>query len=335
MSKSSEKVAAVKKTITESFVKALEEGLTHPEGWQAPWHTTGLRGAVNAVTGKRYHGGNVFWLSMSEHGGPWATYRQWESVGAQVRKGSKSTPILTPMPFKKEDKATGKVKSGVFFGTANVFSADQVFVKADCPNPDCDADEVDSHLDSTCDTCKGFGYIDGGPWQVEEVPEIEGELPEEAEAFLAAVAAKITTVTSPEPRAFYSPGSDRVTLPEAFKTAEGRFSTSAHEYGHATGAQARLNRDGVTGHHAFGSSAYAKEELIAEFTSAFLGAALGVETEMAVEGGIGQDHADYLANWLAVLKSDTTAVWQAATAASKASEFLLDLAASKAEKAAA
>ena len=46
-------------------------------------------------------------------------------------------------------------------------------------------------------------------------------------------------------------------------------------------------------------------------------------------------HADYLANWLAVLKSDTTAVWQAATAASKASEFLLDLAASKAEKAAA
>ena len=300
MSKSSEKVAAIKKTITESFIKALEEGLTHPEGWKAPWHTAGLRGAVNAVTGKRYHGGNVFWLSMSEHAGPWATYKQWASIGAQVRKGEKSTPILTPMPFKKEDKDTGKVKSGVFFGTASVFSADQV---------------------------------DG--YEAPEVPETEGELPEEAEAFLAAIAKEITTVTSPEPRAFYSPGSDRVTLPEAFKTAEGRFSTSAHEYGHASGAKSRLDRDGVTGHHAFGSSEYAKEELIAEFTSAFLGAALGVETEMAVEGGIGQDHADYLANWLAVLKSDTTAVWQAATAASKASEFLLDLAASKAEKAAA
>jgi antirestriction protein ArdC len=335
MSKNSEKVAAIKKTITESFIKALEEGLTHPEGWKAPWHTTGLRGAVNATTGKRYHGGNVFWLSMSEHGGPWATYKQWSSIGAQVRKGEKSTPILTPMPFKKEDKDTGKVKSGVFFGTANVFSADQVFVKADCPNPNCDADEVDSHLDSTCEDCKGFGYIDGGPWQVAEVPATEGELPAEAEAFLAAVAAEIATVTSDEPRAYYSPGSDRVHLPVAFKTAEGRFSTSAHEYGHATGAHSRLNRDGVTGHHPFGSSGYAKEELIAEFTSAFLGATFGVETEMAVEGGIGQDHADYLANWLAVLKSDTTAVWQAATAASKASEFLLDLAASKAEKAAA
>ncbi len=300
MSKSSEKVAAIKKTITESFVKALEEGLTHPEGWKAPWHTTGLRGAVNAVTGKRYHGGNVFWLSMSDHSGPWATYKQWASIGAQVRKGEKSTVVLTPMPFKREDKDTGKVKSGVFFGTASVFSADQV---------------------------------DG--YEAPEVPETEGELPAEAEAFLAAVAKEITTVTSPEPRAFYSPGSDRVTLPEAFKTAEGRFSTSAHEYGHATGAQARLNRDGVTGHHAFGSSAYAKEELIAEFTSAFLGATLGVETEMAVEGGIGQAHADYLANWLQVLKSDPNAVWQAATAASKASEFLLDLAAAKTEQAAA
>lgn len=300
MSKSSEKVAAVKKTITESFVKALEEGLAHPEGWKAPWHSTGLRGAVNAVTGKRYHGGNVFWLSMSEHAGPWATYKQWASIGAQVRRGEKSTVVLTPMPFKREDKDTGKVKSGVFFGTASVFSADQV---------------------------------DG--YEVPEVPETEGELPEEAEAFLAAIAKEITTVTSPEPRAFYSPGSDRVTLPEAFKTAEGRFSTSAHEYGHATGAHSRLNRDGVTGHHPFGSSGYAKEELIAEFTSAFLGATFGVETEMAVEGGIGQAHADYLANWLAVLKSDTNAVWQAATAASKASEFLLDLAAAKTEQAAA
>lgn len=64
---------------------------------------------------------------------------------------------------------------------------------------------------------------------------------------------------------------------------------------------------------------------MAEFTSAFLGAALGVETELAVEGGIGQDHADYLANWLKVLKSDTDAVWQAATAASKAAEWLLAL----------
>ncbi len=36
MSKNSEKVAAIKKTITESFVKALEEGLAYPEGWKPP-----------------------------------------------------------------------------------------------------------------------------------------------------------------------------------------------------------------------------------------------------------------------------------------------------------
>ena len=77
------------------------------------------------------------------------------------------------------------------------------------------------------------------------------------------------------------------------------------------------------------------EELIAEFTSAFCGAALGVDTEMAVEGGIGQEHADYLASWLRVLKSNPNAVWEAATAASKAAEYLLDMAEIKAAQAAA
>ena len=335
MSKTSDKVAAIKKSVTTSFIAALEEGLANPGNWKPPWHTTALRGAVNAVTGKRYHGGNVFWLSMSEHSGPWATYKQWQSIGAQVRKGEHGTSILTPMPFEKKDKETGKTKRGVFFGAASVFSADQVFVKADCPEADCTGSRDEETGVPPCPTCKGHGFVDGGPWQVAEVPETEGELPEQAEAFLVAVAEQITSVTSPEPRAYYAPGADRVHLPEAFKTAEGRFSTACHEYGHASGAQARLNRDGIVGHHAFGSTDYAMEELIAEFTSAFCGAALGVDTEMAVEGGIGQEHADYLASWLRVLKSNPNAVWEAATAASKAAEYLLDMAEIKAAQAAA
>lgn len=291
MSKNQDNIAEIKRTITASFIEALEQGLTNPSGWTPPWHTGALRGAVNAATGRRYHGGNAFVLTLlTEHTGPWATYKQWASIGAQVRKGEHGTRILTPMPFRKEDKETGKVKSGVFFGTASVFAADQV---------------------------------DG--YEAPEVPETEGHLNEDAALFLKRVGEHINTRRSPEPRAYYLPGSDYVHLPESFKTAVGEFSTAAHEYGHATGHRDRLNRDGITGSHAFGSPGYAKEELVAEFTSAFLGAALGVETEMAVEGGIGQDHADYLANWLKVLKSDTDAVWQAATAASKATEWLLAL----------
>lgn len=291
MSKNSEKIATIKQSITASFIEALEEGLANPEGWQAPWHTGALRGAVNATTGRRYHGGNAFVLSLlTEHSGPWATYKQWASIGAQVRKGEKGTTILTPMPFRKEDAETGKVKSGVYFGTASVFSADQV---------------------------------DG--YEAPPVPETEGTLSEEALLFLKKVGEHIETRRTGEPRAYYLPGSDYVHLPETFKTAAGEFSTSCHEYGHATGHRDRLNRDGITGRHPFGSPGYAREELVAEFTSAFLGAHFGAETELAVEGGIGQEHADYLANWLKVLKSDTDAVWQAATAASKAAEWLLDL----------
>lgn len=45
--------------------------------------------------GKPYRGGNMLYLMMQGHGDPrWMTYRQAQSVGAQVRKGEKGTPII-------------------------------------------------------------------------------------------------------------------------------------------------------------------------------------------------------------------------------------------------
>ena len=81
---------------------------------------------------------------------------------------------------------------------------------------------------------------------------------------------------------------------------------------HWTGARHRLNRD-FTGR--FGGEAYAREELVAEMGSAFLCAALGIVPTVR--------HADYIANWLAVLKNDARAIVSAASHASKASDFLL------------
>jgi antirestriction protein ArdC len=82
--------------------------------------------------------------------------------------------------------------------------------------------------------------------------------------------------------------------------------------GHWTAHPTRLGRD-LTGR--FGSTAYAREELIAELTSAFLCAHLGIIPQVR--------HADYLANWLAVLKSDNRAIFHAASQASKAADFVL------------
>jgi antirestriction protein ArdC len=82
--------------------------------------------------------------------------------------------------------------------------------------------------------------------------------------------------------------------------------------GHWTGHKTRLGRD-QSGH--FGTALYAREELCAELTSAFLCAALGIVPTVR--------HADYLGSWLAVLRQDNRAIFKAASQASKAADYLL------------
>ena len=81
---------------------------------------------------------------------------------------------------------------------------------------------------------------------------------------------------------------------------------------HWTGHKTRLARD-FSGR--FGNEAYAREELVAELGSAFLCASLGIVPTVR--------HADYIGNWLAILKNDSRAIVSAASHASKASDFLL------------
>ena len=72
---------------------------------------------------------------------------------------------------------------------------------------------------------------------------------------------------------------------------------------HWSGAKHRLNRD-FSGR--FGSAAYAFEELVAEMGSAFLCASLGIVPTVR--------HADYIGNWLTILKNDSRAIVSAASA---------------------
>jgi len=81
---------------------------------------------------------------------------------------------------------------------------------------------------------------------------------------------------------------------------------------HATGHAKRLGRD-LT--NSFGSKDYAREELVAEMGSAFLCAALGIVPTVR--------HADYLGSWLEVLREDNRAIFRAASAATKAADWLL------------
>jgi Antirestriction protein len=139
----------------------------------------------------------------------------------------------------------------------------------------------------------------------------EGLILPQAEALIAATGADFRIGG---PSAFYSPAHDYVQVPrpDAFHDPVNWHRTAFHELGHWVGGAARLNRD-QSG--AFGSMAYGKEELVAEMTASFVCAALGIVPTVR--------HADYIGSWLEIIRGDDRAILRAASAASKAADYLL------------
>ena len=103
-------------------------------------------------------------------------------------------------------------------------------------------------------------------------------------------------------------------LAEQFENIGHYHATLLHEAVHWSGHKDRLARLDMK--NRFGDAGYAVEELVAEIGSAFLCANFQIPLE-------GLRHADYLANWLAVLKADKRAIFTACTAAQKAADYLL------------
>jgi len=89
-----------------------------------------------------------------------------------------------------------------------------------------------------------------------------------------------------------------------------------HELSHWTGHASRLGRDLK---NRFGTAAYAAEELVAELSSAMLGAELGLPVTHL------DSHASYIEHWLKLLKDDDRAILTAAAKAEEASTLLLKL----------
>ena len=140
-----------------------------------------------------------------------------------------------------------------------------------------------------------------------------------AEALIASTHAKISIGGD---RAFYNRTSDQITMPDRARfigtksstPTEAWYSTLLHELMHWSGAEHRMAR---TFGERFGDDAYAMEEMVAELGAAFLCGDLGITVEPR------PDHADYIGHWLRILKADRKAIFTAASAANKASEFLM------------
>lgn len=242
MATTSNKTDAYYQELTDKVVAILE---TNPTGWTKSWHSAaGL--PVNAVTGKQYNGSNVLWLFVeaADRGystNNWATYKQWQTIDGQVRKGEKGTPGVYWNFVEKEDPETGKIKKIPFMRTFTLFNLDQV-----------DGEFGDRFQSRVLNA---------------------DERAEQCEKFFSMIGARVM-VGEPS----YSPSEDVIRMPkfEAFVSAEAYYSTLAHEHGHWTGAKSRLDRD-LTGR--FGGDAYAFEELVAELTAVFVSAHLGIAPE--------------------------------------------------------
>lgn len=156
-----------------------------------------------------------------------------------------------------------------------------------------------------------------------EIQPVTRELPNKdikVEEIVSSIAGGMgVTINYGGDQAFYTPGTDQVTVPDTnqFYSDYECNSTILHELGHATGHPSRLNRDqsGM-----FGTASYAKEELVAEITSGMMGLYLPMEVS---EEHI-NNHVAYLQNWATAIKKDPNVIAEACANAMKASDYMLE-----------
>jgi antirestriction protein ArdC len=118
-------------------------------------------------------------------------------------------------------------------------------------------------------------------------------------------------------RAFYNQPDDYIQVPakHRFREENEYYATIFHELTHWTGHESRLNRGQ---HSRFGNRSYAEEELVGEIGACFTLAALGVPQTENLD-----NHKAYVANWLSALNRDSRFIFRAASAASKAADYIL------------
>lgn len=277
------KATDVMADIVDRLIAEIDNGA---QQWRMPWNTaSGL--PHNAVTGNAYRGANILalWLESLICGytsNGWATYKQWQSIDAQVRKGETGTRLIRWVD-KKVDPVADTPVGDEAKRSQLIPVAFTVF-----------------HL-SQCD-------IANNTTTVKPTPRHHGNFAH----FFDAIPAVIRWGAG---NPCYVPHLDEIRMPDwdAFHTTAAGHATLAHELAHWTGHRERLDRD-LTGR--YGDDSYAMEELIAEMSAAFTCAEVGIAP------AIRDDHAPYLAHWLRVLRAEPRHLWSVASAAQAATDHL-------------
>jgi antirestriction protein ArdC len=274
--------------ITSRIIAELEAGRLP---WVQPWGSSRVQAPLglpkNAATGRAYSGINVLilWAAVVEHGFSTQTW----------------------LTFKQALGLGGNVRKGER-GTTDRFIPDDARHRAYKRGEEPRAIPFLKRFTVfNTEQCEGLpDGIGAAP------PPVDTSLVlPQAEQLIHATGADIRIGGN---KAYYDVAGDfiRVPPPQAFFEPINFSRTVTHELGHWSGAGPRLSRD-LSG--AFGSKIYLQEELCAEICSAYVCAALGIVPTVR--------HADYLGAWLDHLREDNRAIVRAASAASKAADYLL------------
>jgi antirestriction protein ArdC len=277
-------------SVTDHIITAIER--VSAEDFRLPWHRSGMSSIQprNALTKNPYRGINIvsLWVAAEIQQYPhamWASYKQWQELGAQVRKGQRSSLVVfykeyetEPDPENADDGKRRVARHSAVFNVAQV---------------------------------DGFALPDTPARCIIERDSA-------ADAFFAATGADIRHGGE---RAFYLPSEDFIQMPDQRLFRGSQYGTPkedyycvlAHELTHWTGNEERLKREPGK---RFGDHQYAAEELVAELGSAFICAELAICPQPRL------DHAQYLKHWLAIMKEDSRAIFTAAARAQDAVTFL-------------
>lgn len=305
--------------------------------WKKPWFTQGIGSLPKNLSGREYNGMNSLMLMMQaekmDYQIPvWCTFDRVVSLnytldkqGARtqikdkdgnplphvcVNKGEKSFPVFittfTCINIETHEKVRydeykhmdddERAKHKVFpkLQVYYVFNIEQTNIKD--ARPDLYA-KLQGELPKPNTNCEDFTFaaldsmIADGKWICPIMPTYGDD-------------------------AYYSISKKVIVVPkkDQFWCGESFYSNLLHEMAHSTGAEDYLNKLKPA---AFGSSEYAKEELVAELTAALVSQRYGMSKVLK------NDSAAYLKCWLQTLKQDPSFIKTVLQDVKKASQMIV------------
>lgn len=300
-----ERVQQVRDEMVKTLLEHIEK---NPTKWQAGWNNIAAGAPYNGKTNTAYRGINALYLAVigvkrGYTDTRWVTFNQAKELGASVKKGEKSSPVIF---FELYDRATKKA-----FNSSTV--------------KDMTDEEKAAYVKENVYTVLKYSSVFNAE-QCYNFPERKEVAMSEEERANQNVKIETIIANSAAPvlfdggsQAYYSIGTDSIHLPkiEAFDSMQDYYATALHEIAHSTGHESRLNRDMGGG---FGSESYAKEELRAELACIFM----QMENGIQLNGKHITNHAAYLNSWLEAAKRDNSVFFKAAADAQKIADYVAD-----------